>query len=170
MSDDLPPMTGGPYDEPTEERPRATEYPPPADTEEHPRSTGYPPPADRGWASPPAWGTSPQAGWNYGYGGLWTPPPEPPAPRRPNPAQRVLATIAVIVLVLVSGSIGAVISAAVHDQSSSPPASSPFIGGSSDNNPFESDSVAPDSATSSIASKVSPALVNIYTTIETSSG
>lgn len=156
MTDELPPVTG-PGDEPTSERPSAP---------------GYPPPASSGWASPPTWGSPPQSGWNYGYGGLWTPPPEPPPSRRPNPARRVLATIAVVVLVLVSGSIGAVISAAVHDNSSSPPAASPFIGGSTDN-PFGSDSATPgtgSTATDAVASKVSPALVNIYTTIETSTG
>jgi S1-C subfamily serine protease len=156
MSDELPPVTG-PADEPTSERPSAS---------------GYPPPAAGAWASPPAWGSPPQSGWNYGYGGLWTPPPEPPPARGPNPARRVLATIAIIVLVLVSGSIGAVISAAVHDNTGSPPAASPFIGGSS-NNPFGSDSATPDTgstATDAVASKVSPALVNIYTTIETSTG
>jgi S1-C subfamily serine protease len=147
----------GPADEPTSERPTAA---------------AYPPPAQSGWASPPAWGSPPQHGWNYGYGGLWTPPPEPPPARRPDPARRVLATIAVIVLVLVSGSIGAVISAAVHDKSSSPPAASPFLGGSS-SDPFGADSSIPgtgDTAADGIASKVSPALVNIYTTIETSTG
>lgn len=152
MTDELPPVTG------------------PAD--EQPSAPGYPPAAGSGWASPPAWGSPPQSGWNYGYGGLWTPPPEPPPSRGPNPARRVLATIAVVVLVLVSGSIGAVISAAVHDNSSSPPAASPFIGGSNDN-PFGSDSATPgtgSSATDAVASKVSPALVNIYTTIETSTG
>jgi S1-C subfamily serine protease len=109
-------------------------------------------------------------GWNYGYG-LWTPPPEPPR-QPPNPARRALAAIAVVVLVLVSGVLGAVVSNAVHDNSSSSPITSPFIEGSS-NNPFGSDSPTPDtgsSATSVIASKVSPALVNIYTTIETSAG
>jgi S1-C subfamily serine protease len=60
----------------------------------------------------------------------------------------------------------------VHDNSSSPPAASPFIGGSN-NNPFGSDSATPgtgSTATDAVASKVSPALVNIYTTIETSNG
>ena len=150
---------------------------PPPDTVER----EYPSPANGGWSSPPTWGTAaPGAaapgsggaggGWNYGYGGLWTPPPEPPR-RPPNSGLRVLAVIAVVVLVLVSGGLGAVISNAMHDNSSSP-VTSPFIEGTS-NNPFGSDPATPDtggSATSTIASKVSPALVNIYTTIETSAG
>jgi S1-C subfamily serine protease len=157
-----------------------------------------------GWASPPAWGHTPQesapwgytsppstpptpeqpasppyasagsggGGWNYGYGGLWTPPPEPPA-RGPDSTRRAIAAIAVAVLVLVSASIGAVISAAVHNNNtSSPPAASPFTGGTSPS-PFGSNNATPDTSSGgsgSIASKVSPALVNIYTTIETSSG
>jgi S1-C subfamily serine protease len=183
------PAGTGPADEPTEER---------AGLEPEYRSPEYPPPANSGWASPPAWGSaqwgqsgwgqtpappSPPygpsdapggaggGGWNYGYGGLWTPPPEPPPARGPDSTRRALAAIAVVILVLVSGALGAVISAAVHDKSS-PPVASPFIGGSR-NNPFGSNSGTPNTGSdesSAVASKVSPSLVNIYTTIETSSG
>jgi S1-C subfamily serine protease len=110
-------------------------------------------------------------GWNYGYGGLWTPPPEPPA-RPPNTTRRAIAALAIAVLVLVSASIGAVISAAVHNNTSTPPAASPFTGGTSQN-PFGSNPAIPDntgSGSGAIAAKVSPALVNIYTTIDTGSG
>ena len=198
MSDETPdsvPMAGpptddpavtGPGDEPTLESPGL--------------EPEYPAPANSGWAGPPpawgspswgqaGWGHTPPSppsppseaatgaggsgvGWNYGYGGLWTPPPEPPPMRGPNSTRRALAAIAVVILVLVSGALGAVISAAVHDNSSSPPVASPFIGGSS-NNPFGSGAATPNTgsgASSTIASKVNPSLVNIYTTIETSSG
>jgi S1-C subfamily serine protease len=172
-----------------------------------------------GWASPPAWGHTPQppnwqeptneppvwqapapgqpawqqptseqaswpqpqtggagsgsgGGWNYGYGGLWTPPPEPPA-QPPNSARRAIAAIAVVILILVSGSVGAVISAAVHDNNPSTSSTSPF-GNGSNNNPFGSNPVTPTTTpsadTNTIAAKVTPALVNIYTTIQTSTG
>ncbi|HTK15893.1 MAG TPA: trypsin-like peptidase domain-containing protein, partial [Acidimicrobiia bacterium] len=130
------------------------------------------PPTSEPPASPPyAAAGSGGGGWNYGYGGLWTPPPEPPA-RPPNSTRRAIAALAIAVLVLVSASIGAVISAAVHNNTSSPPAASPFTGGTSQN-PFGSNSVIPDNTGSdsgAIAAKVSPALVNIYTTIDTGSG
>jgi S1-C subfamily serine protease len=128
-------------------------------TEEHPA-----PPAA------PAAGGGGGGGWNYGYGGLWTPPPEPPAHPQKR-TRRALAALGIAVLVLVSGSIGAVISAAVNDNSA-PPAASPFIDGSN-NTPFGSNPITPNTTsteTSAIASKVSPALVNIYTTIETPNG
>ncbi len=199
---ELPP-TNGPAvtsagDESTEERPSAAPgYPPPASpTWASPSAWGQssPAPAER-WPPPLTPPTVPTAapptatpptgtpdagsasgsgggGWNYGYGGLWSPPPEPPRP--PQSTRRALAALAVAVLVLVSGSIGAVISAAVHDRNpSSPPAASPFIGGSTQN-PLGTSPIAPDNTSTggsgTIAQKVSPALVNIYTTIETSAG
>ena len=126
-----------------------------------------PPPAGAGGG-----GGGGGGGWNYGYGGLWTPPPEPPAPP-PNSARRTIAAVAVVILILVSGSVGAVISAAVHDNNTSTTSTSPFTGGSN-NTPFGSNPVTPNttpsSDTNTIAAKVSPALVNIYTTIQTGAG
>lgn len=199
----LPPTNGpamtGPDDEPIQERPSSEAgYPPPASPAwASPSAWGQSPPEPaQSWpppltpptaptATPPtaaspteptpdAWSASGSGGggWNYGYGGLWSPPPEPPRP--PKSTRRALAALAVAILVLVSGSIGAVISAAVHDNNtSSPPTASPFIGGSTQN-PLGTSPVAPDKratgGSGTIASKVRPALVNIYTTIETSSG
>jgi S1-C subfamily serine protease len=142
-------------------------YTPPEATQPNPTQPPWQPPAPGGSGGG-------GGSWNYGYGGLWTPPPEPPA-RPPDKTRRALAALALAILVLVSGSIGAVISAAVHDGNSQPPAASPFIGGSG-GNPFGSGgtgttpTTAANGQTSSIAAKVSPALVNIYTTIETSTG
>ena len=169
-SPDAPPLESPPFESPPRESTPHT-WPPPPSTP----PPAAPPSQTSTYESPPAGGAGSgfgSGGWNYGYGGLWTPPPEQPPTRSPNPARRALATIAVIVLVLVSGSIGAVISAAVHDNSSTPPAASPFVGGSG-TNPFGSNSPTPTtggSGSNNVASKVSPALVNIYTTIQTASG
>jgi S1-C subfamily serine protease len=64
-----------------------------------------------------------------------------------------------VLLVLASGGVGAVISSAVRDDSKSPPIASPFTDGSTDR-----------SGSSAIAAKVNPAVVNIYTTIDTGAG
>jgi S1-C subfamily serine protease len=106
---------------------------------------------------PPTTGAGGGGGWNYGYG-MWSPPPEPP--RAPKGARRIVAAVAVITLVLASGAVGAIVSAAVHGDSTP---SSPFIGGSNGGS-------ANDSAASKLAAKVNPALVNIYTTIDTGAG
>ena len=131
-------------------------------------------------AALPAWESAADAsqsggGRKYGYGGLWTPPPGAATGRPTQPARTGLATIAVVVLVLVSGSIGAVISAAVHDNSRL------AAGRVAVHRRFERQPVrmpaprrpgTPETADGRPMRvvKVSPALVNIYTTIETCTG
>jgi S1-C subfamily serine protease len=114
-----------------------------------------------GWSS--GWGSG--GAGHYGYTDMWSPPAD--APRPPNAARRIVAAIAVITLVLASGAVGAIISAAVHGNPKTPAATSPFTGGPNGNG----SGVAGDGSgvSSAITSKVNPALVNIYTTIDTGS-
>ena len=147
------PVTG-PADEPTSERPTRPGI------RRRPSS---------GWASPPAWGSPPQSGWNYGYGGLWTPPPETPPSRGPNPAagagddrgRRARARLGrarrghqrrgARQLHVAAGRV------AVHRRLEQQPVRLRIRNPGTGN-----------TATDAVASKVSPALVNIYTTIDTS--
>jgi S1-C subfamily serine protease len=100
---------------------------------------------------------------------MWTPPP-PPNP--PKAARRIVAAIALAIIVLAAGGVGAAISAAVHNDSTSPSvAVSPFTppngnGFGSGTTPGTSDT----GTSNAIASKVNPALVNVYTTIDTGAG
>jgi S1-C subfamily serine protease len=114
--------------------------------------------------------TPPVSSWSYGYGGVWSPPPQPSPPKAPR---RIVAAIAVAILVLASGAVGAAISAAVHNDSTSPSVTgSPFTP-LPNNNGLGSGTTpgaAGSNGSSGIASKVSPALVNIYTTIDTGAG
>ncbi len=192
MSD---PHSSDPADHPTGTPPAPDgTLPPPADSAP---GWGWPaaPAAPTGWAAPgertasapptgpppgptsyPPFGASGGGpGWNYGYGygypgGSWGPPqpPRPDVPNRGSAARRIVATIAVIMLVLVSGSVGAVISAAVHHGSSGSPALT-FPGfGSNRGSPSNSGRTNP--RTAAIAAKVTPGVVDIYTTINTGIG
>ncbi len=114
-------------------------------------------PARPGWTPPPPPGRHGAAGW---------PPPERP---RPSAGRRVLTAVAVIALALASGGIGAAIETAVHGSSSSG-AAQPFP-----IRPFQPDfgngdgsGASPSSGTldaEAIAAKVTPAIVNINTTL-----
>jgi len=122
-----------------------------------------------------AMGGPPPAGpWNYSYGpGSWGPPPG--ASRPPAAARRAIAAVAVLVLVLASAGVGAAISSAVHSNDNTNNATSPFFGGNGSNNGGGfgglgnggNSSGTSNGATpsNSILSKVDPAVVDIYTTI-----
>ena len=168
-----PPAPPGPPATPAPGYPAASLPQPPLP--QSPLSPPFTPPGapSAGPANPPPMPAGGGGGgaWTYGYGGMWAPPPEP-APVS-GPARRIVATIAIVALVLFSGIGGAVISAAVHGDSKTPAASAPFNDGSN-NTPSAtgngSGGTGNGAGTSAVASKVNPALVNIYTTINTGSG
>jgi S1-C subfamily serine protease len=90
-----------------------------------PGGTGGPPPDMR--VGPPG------GSWSYNYGPAnWGPPPATPSQQSPT-ARRVIIGIAVAVLVLASGGVGAAVSSAVHSGSNNTAANSPFSGGGANN-------------------------------------
>jgi S1-C subfamily serine protease len=136
----------------------------------------------------PAGGAAPA--WNYGYPpASWGPPPTSTGPSKG--ARRVLAAIAIVVLVLASAGVGAAVSAAVNSKSTNT-ANSPFGNSSGNGSPFgngsgtglgngsgsglgtgnsSGNSTGSNSAPpAAILSKVNPSVVDIYTKINTGSG
>jgi S1-C subfamily serine protease len=132
-------------------------------------------------------------GWNYGYPqGSWS--PQPAAPKPPNVARRMLALVAVIALVLASAGAGAAISEATHNNNSANNAAGSQFGngngGTSNNNPFGNGNGTGNgtgtgsnsngstgnsagtngTAPAAIVSKVNKSVVDIYTTISSSTG
>jgi S1-C subfamily serine protease len=121
--------------------------------------------------------------WGYGYGpGGWGAPP----PKQPSKVGRIIAVaVAVVALALASGGIGAAISAAVHSHDNT--ATAPFSPGTGNGNgggngitdpnfPFDfgnstgtGNGAANGAGPSSITDKVNPAVVDIFTTIDTGS-
>ncbi len=139
-----------------------------------------PPPAPPGQGAPgmgaPGLGAPPpgSGNWNYSYGpGSWGPPPG--AARPPSAAaRRTIAAVAVILLVLASAGVGAAISSAVHTNNNNiNNATPPLFGGNGSNNGGfslgnggNSSGAASGTAPSrTIVAKVDPAVVDIYTTI-----
>ena len=154
---------------------------------------GYGPPNGPSYGQAPGSGAPDPAAWSYNYGaGGWGPPPGQSGP--PPGTRRALALIAVIVLVLASAGVGAAISEAVHSNDTDTASSNttPFVpGNGSANNgngtdPFGNNGLgnngngtgnssgtgrgtSSNSAPAKIVSKVTPAVVNIYTTISNGS-
>jgi S1-C subfamily serine protease len=114
-----------------------------------------------GWAGP----GSPYPG---GHPGQW------PAPK-PTPAKRVVALIAAIALVIASAGIGALVAVAVHKDSPTSSASGnngftfptfPNFGNGNNGNGGGSSSTSGPLDANAVASKVTPAIVNINTTLD----
>jgi S1-C subfamily serine protease len=142
-------------------------------------------------AAPPPSGPPPVGphapGSGFGYGApQWGPPP---APRRPNPwARKLLVGVAIIALAIASGGVGAAISEAVHgSDKNTATQTSPNTGNNGNGlNPFGNGNGLPfgngngssnsggnngssgsNSAPAAITQKVNPAVVDIFTTIDT---
>ena len=158
---------------------------------------GYGPPNGPSFGSGPVPGAPEPAPWSYNYGaGGWGPPPGQSGP--PAGTRRVLALLAVIVLVLASAGVGAAVSEAVHsnDNDTATSNTTPFVpgngstnnngndpfgnnglgnnglgnnGNSSSGNSSNGSGTSSNSAPAKIVSKVTPAVVNIYTTISNGS-
>jgi S1-C subfamily serine protease len=118
--------------------------------------------------------------WGYGYGPPgWGAPPPPSPPSRL--ARVVLVVVAVVALALASGGVGAAISSAVHSNDTTTGAQSPgtgnrgFVdptfpfdlgnGSGNANGNGSGDGIAPQH----ITDKVNPAVVDVFTTIDTGS-
>jgi len=111
--------------------------------------------------------------WNYSYGpGSWGPPPG--AARPPAAARRTVAAVAVVLLVLASAGVGAAISSAMHTNNNAGNASGPLFGGLGSNNGGvgfpnvggnSSGTASGGQPSSALVTKVDPAVVDVYTTI-----
>jgi S1-C subfamily serine protease len=143
-------------------------------------------------AAPPPTGPPPVGpagpGWGFGYGTpTWGPPP---GPRRPSSwARKLLVGVAIIGLAIASGGIGAALSEAVHsgDNNTATNPTSPGTGnngnsldpnglgngfpfGNGNNNGNGNNgSSGSNGAPAAITQKVNPAVVDIFTTIDTGS-
>ena len=146
-----------------------------------PPGMGAPGMSDPGMAGPgpgsygPGMPPPPGGSWNYSYGpASWGPPPG--SSRPPVAARRAIAALAVLVLVLASAGVGAAISSAVHSNDT---ASTSFpnsngngfgnLGGNGNGGNRNGTSQTGNGAqpSSAIVAKVDPAVVDIYTTINT---
>jgi S1-C subfamily serine protease len=154
---------------------------------------GWPPPPPAGppetaapaGAQPPPVGPPPVGpagpGWGFGYGApAWGPPP---GPRPPSSwARKLLVGVSIIALAIASGGIGAAISAAVHagDKNTATTPIAPNNGngfdpfGNGNGFPFgngngNNGSSGTNGAPAAITQKVNPAIVDIFTTIDTGS-
>jgi S1-C subfamily serine protease len=167
--------------------PAASAWPPQA-------ASSWPPPTPpQGQGPTPQWPTQPPTSWPPSppgvppYGG-WAGPGAPypgghpgqwPAPK-PSPTKRVVAVVAAIALVIASAGIGALVAVAVHKDSPTSSASGngnngftfptfPNFGngnnGNGNNGSGSSSSSGPLDA-NAVASKVTPAIVNINTTLD----
>ena len=140
--------------------------------------------AAQGWPPPPppppgvggaGMGAPPpgDGNWNYSYGpGSWGPPPG--AARPPAAARRTVAAVAVVLLVLASAGVGAAISSAMHTNNNAGNASGPLFGGLGSNNGGvgfpnvggnSSGTASGGQPSSALVTKVDPAVVDVYTTI-----
>jgi S1-C subfamily serine protease len=113
------------------------------------------------------------APWTTEEFGAWSPEPaawpEPPAPSPHPPGKRIAALVAIVALVLASAGVGAAIATAVNDKSQSFPTAGPdlSLGDTSDG----SSSTLPSGLdVSGIAERVTPSVVNIFTTIGDNDG
>jgi len=154
--------------------------PPPVTPPETAAPVGAAPPPE---GPPPVGPAGP--GWGFGYGApSWGPPP---GPRRPSSwARKLLVGVAIIGLAIASGGIGAALSEAVHsgdNNTATTPTSpgtgnngngfDPFGNGNGNGFPFGNgngtSSSGSNGAPAAITQKVNPAVVDIFTTIDTGS-